>query len=98
MTIDSHPAAAAKDDELSAIEQRIAQLRAEPAEEANGAERARLLIDEIAKLPSRPDTGRQIEALREIGRYLSVCGEDEAIKVRAADVAVAKGREADDTA
>jgi putative nucleotidyltransferase with HDIG domain len=98
MTIESHPAAAAKDDDLSAIEQRIAQLRAEPAEEANGAERARFLIDEIAKLPSRADTGRQIEALREIGRYLSVRGEDAAIKVRAADVAVAKARETDDRA
>jgi tetratricopeptide (TPR) repeat protein len=98
MTIDSHPATAAKNDELSAIEQRIAQLRAEPADEPNGTERASLLIDEIAKMPSRPDTGRQIEALREIGRYVSVRGGDAAIKVRAADVAVAKARETDDKA
>ena len=98
MTIDSHPAATAKGDELSAIEQRIAQLRAEPADGPNGTERARLLIDEIEKMPSQPDAGRQIEALREIGRYLSVRGGDAAIKVRAGDVAVAKAREIDDRA
>jgi putative nucleotidyltransferase with HDIG domain len=98
MTIDSHPATGAKNDELSAIEQRVAQLRAEPADEPNGTERARFLIDEIAKIPSQPDTGRQIEALREIGRYLSVRGGDAASKVRAADVAVAKARETDDRA
>jgi putative nucleotidyltransferase with HDIG domain len=98
MTIDSHPATAGKNDELSAIEQRIAQLRAERADEPTGTERARLLVDEIAKMPSQPDTGRQIEALREIGRYISVRGADAAIKVRAADVAVAKARETDDRA
>ena len=96
MTVDSHPATGAESDTLSAIEQRIARLRAEPADEPDGAEQARLLIDEIAKLPSLPDTGRQIEALREIGRYLSVRGVDAANKVRAADVAVAKAREAGD--
>jgi putative nucleotidyltransferase with HDIG domain len=96
MTIDPQPATAAKNDELSVIEQRIAQLRAEPADESNGTERARLLIDEIEKMPSQPDAGRQIEALREIGRYLSVRGGNAAIKVRAGDVAVAKAREIDD--
>jgi HD-GYP domain-containing protein (c-di-GMP phosphodiesterase class II) len=98
MTTDSHPATRAKNDELSAIEQRVAQLRAEPADEPNGTERARFLIDEIAKMPSQPDTGRQIEALREIGRYLSVRGADAAIKVRAADFAVAKARDTGDRA
>jgi putative nucleotidyltransferase with HDIG domain len=97
MTIDSRPPTAATNDELSSIELRIAQLRAEPADEPNGTERARFLIDEIAKMPSRPDTGRQIEALREIGRYLSVLG-DAGNKVRAGDVAVAKARESDDQA
>ena len=97
MTIDSWSATAATNDELSSIEQRIAQLRAEPADEPHGTQRSRSLIDEIAKMPSRPDTGRQIEALREIGRYLSVLG-DSANKVLAADVAVAKARDTDDQA
>ncbi|MBV8209580.1 MAG: HD domain-containing protein [Burkholderiaceae bacterium] len=95
MTIDSHSAAAAANEELSAIEQRIAQLRAEPADISDGVERATSLIDEIAKIPSQLDTGRQIEALREISRYLSVRG-DAGNKVRAADVAVAKARDAND--
>jgi putative two-component system response regulator len=98
MTIDSHPAAAEKSDPLSAIEQRIAQLRAEPAGDPSGTERAKLLIDEIAKLPAEPDTARQIGALREIGRYLSVRGGDATSKVHAADVAVAKARTTGDRA
>jgi HD-GYP domain-containing protein (c-di-GMP phosphodiesterase class II) len=98
MTIASRSAAATINDELSAIEQRIAQLRAEPADETNRTERARSLIDQIASMPPEPETGRQIEALREIGRYLSVRGADAAIKVRATDVAVEKARATDDRA
>jgi putative nucleotidyltransferase with HDIG domain len=98
MTNDSHSDTASPNDELSAIEQRIAQLRAEPADEPNGMGRASLLIDELAKMPAHPDTARQIGALREIGRYVSVRGGGAAIKVRAADVAVAKARETDDRA
>jgi HD-GYP domain-containing protein (c-di-GMP phosphodiesterase class II) len=96
--IDAHPAAAAEDDELSAIEQRVAQLRAEPAGAPGGTERAKALIDQIAAIPSQPDTARQIEALREIGRHLSIRGGDAAIKVHAAEVAVAKARETGDRA